>query len=152
MLRLNRTVMADGVEYPPGTALAALPQCNQESVLLNGWAQELDQTDQSAETDQDQSDQTDRADQDQSDQTDQTDQADQDQTDPAPVQDMPAPVSVTDLATFPDLNPDHLELLQSQGIHTLEQAQDYLAANKSFRPLKGIGRAGDEQIRSALGL
>jgi DNA polymerase/3'-5' exonuclease PolX len=68
------------------------------------------------------------------------------------VQEMPAPASVTDLATFPDLNPDHLELLQSQGIHTLEQAKEYLASNKSFRPLKGIGRAGDEQIRSALGL
>jgi hypothetical protein len=152
MLRTNRTVLADGVEYPPGTSLAVLPESNQESVRLNGWAQDDDAEPSDSDSAQ-QSDQTEQIDP-----TDTAVQAEQpeqpgnqaEQTDQlnAP-QD---PVAVTPLEEIAALTEEHRDLLAAGGIHTLEQAKDYLATNKTFRPLKGIGKAGDEQIRDALGL
>lgn len=154
MLRLNRTVHADGVPYPPGTPLSALPPCNQESVRLNGWATEASGSEpEPASQPEPVVDPV---------PTPEGDEAEPPSVpeDPAPsepepivvAEPDPEPVAMTSLDSIEGLSREHLELLTIQGIHTLEQARDYLAANKSFRPLRGIGRAGDEQIRQALGL
>lgn len=53
---------------------------------------------------------------------------------------------------LPAMAEELVVLLKAGGIETVEAATEYFTRNKSFRPLKGVGEAKDEEIRKALGL
>jgi hypothetical protein len=44
-----------------------------------------------------------------------------------------------------------VELLAAAGITTRGQAREYLAANKTFRIIEGVGKASDAAIRLVIG-
>lgn len=60
--------------------------------------------------------------------------------------------SDTPLEDIGDLSVEHRDLLASAGVATLGEAKAYLAKNKTFRTVSGIGKVGDREIREALGL
>lgn len=70
-----------------------------------------------------------------------------------PAGDASAPTEEPQAATpLPAMPEELLALLKAGGIETVEAAKAYLDANKSFRPLKGVGELKDIEIRKALGL
>lgn len=142
----------DGVTYPPGTPIEQIPAANRESVALR-YAEDVIVDEGKPEPPKPAA---------------KKQPAPQSPTpEPSPPaeapQGAPPPPPPSDPSPEPDPDPqpatplpamaeELLALLKAGGIETLEQATEYVAKNKSFRPLKGIGDAKDLEIRAALGL
>lgn len=144
---LTRDVRAaNGITYPAGTPLDKLPPENRESLAAVCWTR-LVPTPQAAP---EPAPVVQRVD-------------DEPESDPEPETSETAPTVVADEPVAPPaadespaiatlaLSEDIKERLINAGIHTVDQAKAYAAANKGFRTIKGIVRATNEQILAAIG-
>lgn len=147
---LNRAVLAsDGVTYPEGTPVEKLPAEHHESLNSIHWSRpapvdepvaEPEQKPEAAvEAAQDESSESESPDPEQTPEVVEPEVSDDD-SDETPLEDVG------------ELKTEHRELLESAGVATVEQAKAYLANNKTFRTVSGIGKVGDQEIREALGL
>jgi hypothetical protein len=165
---LNRSVNCGGDVFDAGTPIENVPSDNRESCQRSGWTRfevvrgdesntgdsttdntngtdESNQTDQSHQTDlaNQTTDQSQTAEQnDQSNLTDQTELANQNQNVGGD-----EPLSETDL----EIRVIEILANATPAITTKAQAREFLAANKTFRIIEGIGKASDAAIRSVIG-
>jgi hypothetical protein len=162
---LNREVNCDGVLFPEGTPVDELPVANAESCVRSGWTRDSAVVDkgfdrkkaieekvddiakragllneatggQAAEVREQKADEQ-KADEPQNDAENKGDAGDES--------------LARDIDSF-GLKPEVVELLKGAGITTKQAAVDYLAANRTFRTIKDVGRATDSVVREALGL
>jgi len=177
---LNRSVACDGHDFPVGTPIELIPVHNRESCQRSGWThvvnvvepgesgesgdQNKDQSDLTDQSDlkEDQADQADQSNQsDQSDQSDQSEQSELNQVADANANTVDVDVNANANTAQADDNAQPLgetelelrvvELLAAAGITTRGQAREYLAANKTFRIIEGVGKASDAAIRLVIG-
>lgn len=137
---LSREVTADdGVTYPEGTPVDALPAGNRESIIGTGWSklisnsEPVEADEPAGETEPPPPDPS------AAEASDQTEAAE--------------PEAVADespLMSSLGLSDDLVELLTAAGVLTVAQAKQYRQTNGSFRTIKGIGKVSDGLINSMI--
>jgi len=169
---LSRSVQcSDGVTYPEGTPIEDCPAENRDSIVGSGWTKDAESQPQSPRLDPPQSPRLDPP-QEQSDESADPDVASTESAEPEsePSQDAGEPGTDASSDSEPsgasreasgekdrsagvqtlEISNDLAEKLINGGIKTVDQAKAHLDQHESFRTIKGIGKASDEQIKQAI--
>lgn len=144
---LNRFVRVDGHLYEPGTPLEQVPQDAQPSIRDTGWATEVDEAATKAPDSPEPEPESPEP------------EPEPPVAEPEPIVAEPEPIVAVAESTSDDrplselgIESDKLDLLAENEITTVQHAKEYVAVNKSFRTIPGIGKAGNAYLLNKLGI
>ncbi len=150
---LNRTVCCDGQSFDAGTPIELIPKDNRESCSRSGWTRMEEFVEAGPGNFDGDDDDDERS----------SKQVIPDsnpavipattpvipETTPV-IPETPLVIPTDDELTGTELELRVVDLLKAASITTKTQAREYLAANKTFRIIEGIGKASDAAIRAVL--